>query len=105
MTLLRKLYLLLAIVGTVVPMYFFISWFLEFGFDIGGMMQAWNVNDASSGLVWDLTIAAITLNIWIIVESITRRDWLSLLVIPTIYCIGVSCALPLYLFVRSRERA
>jgi len=36
------------------------------------------------------------------VESIPRRDWLSLIVVPLGTLIGVSCALPLYLFLRSR---
>ena len=66
--------------------------------------DAWHANAATSGLVWDLTIAAITLTIWILTESIPRRDWRSLLAVPAIYCIGVSCGLPLYLFLRSRPR-
>ena len=33
------------------------------------MVQAWHVNAASSGLVWDLTIAATALSAWIIAEG------------------------------------
>ncbi|MDA0901664.1 MAG: DUF2834 domain-containing protein, partial [Proteobacteria bacterium] len=50
-----------------------------------------------------LTIAAVTLTVWILVEGIARRDWVSLLAIPAIYGIGISCGLPLYLFLRSRH--
>ena len=99
---LRMLYLALAIWGTVHPMYYFVSWFRENGFSIMGMVDAWHVNAATSGLVWDLTVAAVTLTIWIVAECIARRRWAGLLAIPTIYCIGVSCGLPLYLFLRSR---
>lgn len=102
MTPLRLVYLALAVIGSVVPMYFFVSWFMEHGWSLSAMAQAWNVNDATTGLVWDLTIAAAALTVWILAESIARRDWWALLVIPTIYGIGVSCGLPLYLFVRSR---
>ncbi|MGG7645145.1 DUF2834 domain-containing protein [Rhodovulum sp. YNF3179] len=105
MSVLRMIYLALAVVGAVVPMYFFMSWFFENGFDLGAMMRAWNVNDAARGLVWDLTIAAVALTVWIIAESWVRRDWLSLVAIPATFCIGVSCGLPLFLFLRARPVA
>lgn len=105
MTPIRMLYLALAIAGSIWPMYYFVSWFNENSWSIMAMVDAWHANDATSGLVWDLTIAAVTLTIWVIVEAISRRDWLSLLAIPATYCIGVSCGLPLYLFLRSREAA
>lgn len=98
----RIVYLLLAIWGTIHPMYYFISWFQAEGWDIMKMVDAWHVNTATSGLVWDLTIAAVALTIWILVEAIKARNWLSLLAIPATYCIGVSCGLPLYLYLRSR---
>lgn len=98
---LRFVFLGLAIWGTIHPMSHFLAWFAENGFDLGGMMKAWNVNRAASGLVWDLTISAIALTIWIIAECKARGRWLGLIAIPTIFCIGVSCGLPLYLFLRS----
>ncbi|MBF9050889.1 DUF2834 domain-containing protein [Roseobacter sp. HKCCD9010] len=104
MSILRLTYLGLAILGTVVPMYYFVTWFQENSWSIMAMVDAWHVNAATSGLVWDLTIAAVALTIWILAEAITRRDYLSLLAVPTIYCIGVSCGLPLYLYLRSRPR-
>lgn len=99
---LRLLYLALAVWGTVHPMYYFISWFRENGFTIMGMVDAWHVNAATSGLTWDLTIAAVALTVWIIAEVSVRRNWSALWAVPATYCIGVSCGLPLYLFLRSR---
>jgi len=98
----RNVYLLLAVWGTIHPMYYFIQWFQTNSWDIMAMVDAWHVNAATSGLVWDLTIAAVSLTIWILVEAIKNRNWLSLLAIPATYCIGVSCGLPLYLYLRSR---
>jgi len=102
MTPIRMIYLALAVIGSIWPMYYFVSWFNEYGWSISAMIDAWYVNDATTGLVWDLTIAAVTLTIWVITEAISRRDWLSLVAVPATYCIGVSCGLPLYLFLRSR---
>lgn len=101
MSILRMIYLALAIWGAVHPMYYFVMWFQTNGFNIMGMVDAWHVNAASSGLVWDLTIAAITLTVWIVAEVSVRRNWLALIAIPATFCIGVSCGLPLYLFLRT----
>lgn len=99
---LRWLFLALAIWGAVHPMAYFLQWFGENGFDLMAMVDAWHVNAASSGLVWDLTIAAITLTVWIVAETVSQRRWLNLIAIPATFCIGVSCGLPLYLFLRSK---
>jgi hypothetical protein len=101
MSLLRMLYLALAIWGAVHPMYYFLSWFRDNGFDLGGMVTAWHANAASSGLVWDLTIAAIALTLWVLAEVAVRRNLWALIAIPATFCIGVSCGLPLYLFLRT----
>ena len=98
---LRMIYLALAVWGTVHPMFYFVGWFNENGYDIMAMVDAWHANAAASGLVWDLTIAAVTLSLWIIAEVAVRRNWVALIAIPATFLIGVSAGLPLYLFLRS----
>ncbi len=98
----RWIYLALAVWGAIHPMFYFVSWFQENGWSLGAMIDAWYVNDATTGLTWDLTIAAVTLTLWIIAEVAVRRNWAALIAIPATYCIGVSCGLPLYLFLRAR---
>jgi hypothetical protein len=84
-------------------MAYFLQWFNENGYDLMAMVDAWHVNAASSGLVWDLTIAAVALTVWVIWESVQRRAWIGFLAIPATFCIGVSCGLPLYLFLRMKH--
>lgn len=98
----RLIFIALAIWGAIHPMYYFIQWFNENGWNIMGMVDAWHVNAASSGLVWDLTIAAIALTLFVIAECLHHRNWTGLIAIPATFCIGVSCGLPLYLALRSR---
>lgn len=100
----RYVFLALAVWGAVHPMYYFISWFQAEGWDLMKMVDAWHVNAASSGLVWDLTIAAVALTVWVMAETLRTREWLRLIAIPATFCIGVSCGLPLYLFLRSRPQ-
>ena len=102
MSLLRTLYLGLAIWGTVHPLYYFGQWFKENSVDLRGLVAAWHTNMAGTGLVWDLTIAAIALSVFVIAEVSVRRNWIALVAIPATFLIGLSCGLPLYLFLRTR---
>ena len=99
---LRMIYLALAIWGAVHPMSYFIPWLRVEGWNFRALLEAWHANAASSGLVWDLTITAIALTVWILAEVGARRNWSALIAIPATFCIGVSCGLPLYLFLRTR---
>jgi hypothetical protein len=99
----RWAFLALAVWGAVHPMWYFVAWFQDNGWSLMAMVEAWHANAATSGLVWDLTIAALALTLWVIWESVTTRRWAGLLAIPATFCIGVSCGLPLYLFLRWRR--
>lgn len=101
----RWVFAALAIWGTVHPMSYFIQWFQANSWDMMAMVDAWHANAASSGLVWDLTIAAIALTIWVIYETLQARQWMRLVAIPATFCIGVSCGLPLYIFIRMSKTA
>ncbi len=101
MTPLRLVYLGLAVWGAIHPMGYFIAWFQTNTWSIMDMVDAWHVNDATSGLVWDLTIAAVALTVFILAETLVRKNWIALLAIPATFMIGVSCGLPLYLFFRA----
>ena len=62
MTALRYGYLGLAIWGAIHPMYYFLTYMRETGTGLGGLIDAWYVNASTTGLTWDLTIAALTLD-------------------------------------------
>lgn len=100
---LRALYLALTVWGAVHPMYWFVTYMRDTGTGFAGLIDAWYVNASTTGLTWDLTIAALSLTLWIIAETWVRRNWLALIAVPATFCIGVSCGLPLYLFLRSAK--
>jgi len=102
MSALRWIYLGLSIIGSLLPMRYFWAWFSANGFDLGLMFAAWRVNDATSGLFWNVVIAAIALCVWILSETYVRKNWIALWAIPATFFIGVSSGLPLFLFLRSR---
>lgn len=102
---LRKIYLALAIWGAIHPMVWFVAYMRETGTGLAGLIRAWYVNASTTGLAWDLTIAATALTVWIVAETRVRGNWSALWAIPATLCIGLSCGLPLYLFLRTRAVA
>lgn len=99
---LRLAYLLLAVAGALLPMSYIAPWLIENGFSVGGLVTAWQQNAAATGLFWDLIISAVALTIWILAETLPRKNRLPLLAIPATLLIGVSCGLPLFLYLRIR---
>lgn len=99
---LRHLWLALALWGALHPMVHLVTWLSGNGWSLTGMVAAWHGNAATTGLTWDLLIAATVLTLWILTEVAVRRNWTALLAIPATLLIGVSCGLPLYLWFRSR---
>ncbi|MCB1367676.1 MAG: DUF2834 domain-containing protein [Rhodobacteraceae bacterium] len=102
MSVLRMIYLALAIIGAIVPMMFFVPWALEGEASLAALIAAWKANAATTGLYYDMLIAALALNVWVLAETYVRRDWWVLICLPATYLIGLSCGLPLFLFLRSR---
>ncbi len=96
-------FLALALWGAIHPMAWFLTYMAE-GNGLGDLIDAWYVNASTTGLVWDLTIAAVTLTVWILLDRDTWKDRLRLVAIPATFCIGVSCGLPLYLYFRTRRQ-
>jgi hypothetical protein len=99
----KYIFAALALWGAIHPMYWFVTYMQETGTGLGGMIDAWYVNASTTGLTWDLTIAAVAVTVWVLTEAIPRRNWLSLVAIPATFGIGVSCGLPLYLLLRRMD--
>jgi hypothetical protein len=96
------IYLALAIWGAAQPMYHLFPWLQQNGLDIAALLAAWQANIATTALFWDLAISAVALTVFVIAEVSVRRNWIALLAIPVTFLIGISCGLPLYLFLRTR---
>lgn len=101
MSALRAAYLGLAVWGAVHPMVWLVAHMRQTGTGPSGLVEAWFANAATTGLTWDLIIAAIAFTLWVLAETAVRRNWIALVAIPATFGIGLSCGLPLYLFLRT----
>ena len=98
----KVIYLLLAIVGAVIPCIFFFQHFSSQGTSLSGFIAALFVNPAASGFTADLLISSLVF--WIAMFQ-QRRQGKGPNPIPFIglnLFIGLSCALPAYLYAREK---
>ena len=100
----KTLYLVLAIVGGIIPYIFFMQHFGQFGIDLVQFTQALFVNGAAGGFTADLLISSFVF--WIAMFSRHRAGkgpgpWLFVAINLTI---GLSCALPAYLYANEKSK-
>lgn len=92
----RTAYLVLAIAGALVPMAFFAGFISDQGWSLPGFVRALFVNGAAGGFTADLLITSVVFWVAMFNRAGGPAPW------PFIglnLCIGLSCALPAYLFV------
>ena len=82
MSRLRLAYAAMALWGAIHPMAWFIAYMRDTGTGLAGLVAAWHANASTTGLTWDLTIAAAALTVWIVAETRVRHNWTALVAIP-----------------------
>jgi len=102
MSALRVAYLIFAIVGAIWPMAVLWPWLVENGPDPRALIAVWTAAAPNAALFTDIALAAAAFSLWVIAETRVRRNWPALWAIPAAWLIGLSCGLPLYLFLRTR---
>ncbi|WP_221569332.1 DUF2834 domain-containing protein [Alkalihalobacillus sp. TS-13] len=96
----KKLYLILGVIGTVFPYYFFIQFLGDNGLDLGLLMELLFANTISAFFAVDFLISCVVFLVFMFNESRKyniKEKWICLL---TLFAVGLSLALPLFLFFR-----
>lgn len=95
----KNVYLVLAIVGGILPYVFFIDFFSSEGIELTTFVGGLFANGASAGFVVDLLISSLVF--WLMMSAQDEpKPWIYILINLSI---GLSCALPLYLYLRKSE--
>ena len=92
---LKTTYLIMAILGAVIPLAFFASFFGAEGIDLMGFIQALFVNGATGGFTADLLISSFVFWMFMFSRKEGPKPWLF---IALNLSIGLSLALPAYLW-------
>ena len=99
----KNLYLVLAILGFLVPYWFFFKYLNANGLNISLLIQQLFANDISTFFAMDLIIATVVFWIFMANEAARLRIknwWLYLL---ASLVVGLSFALPIFLYFRERQ--
>ena len=100
---LKRLYLVGAVLGFVLPYAFFIPWLLDNGLNISLFVQNLFANQAAAMFTVDLLVSSFVL--WIFIFSEGRKLGMRNLWVYVVcnLLVGLSFALPLFLYVRERQ--
>ena len=97
---LKKFYLASAIIGTIIPWLFFADFLNASGIDVALFIKSLFDNGASGGFSADVLISIVVFLVWSYTDAqrnAIKRWWLVPVAIGTV---GLSLALPLYLYLR-----
>ncbi|WP_148292588.1 DUF2834 domain-containing protein [Paracoccus aminophilus] len=100
----RSFYLAAAILGTLVPWFFFGSFFALNGAAPALFVQSLFANGPAAGFSADVLISIAVFWVWSWRDAQQHRVARWWLVLPTSFCVGLSLSLPLYLYLREGER-
>jgi hypothetical protein len=99
------LYLALAIIGTVAPYAKFVPWLIEHGLNLRLFVSELFSTRIGGFFGMDVLLSAVTLIVFIRREGAHRKLRLLWMPIGATCLIGVSCGLPLFLYLRERQLA
>lgn len=96
-------YLAAAVVGTILPLSQFIPFLARFGLNLSAFFSQLFENNVSAFFGWDVIVSSVVL--WFFVFSEGRRRRMKNLWVYVLcnLIVGVSLALPLFLFFRERQ--
>jgi len=98
----KIIYLVLAIVGAIVPYLFFFQFIQAEGINIVTFVAALFANGAASGFSADLFLSSFVFWLFMLFQTKETNSQKPYIFIVLNFTIGLSCALPAYLYARER---
>ena len=99
----RWLYLSLAVLGTVLPYSQFVPWLAQHGLNIRLLFTQLFLGHVSAFFGLDAIVAALVLFVFVFHEGTGRKTGMLWLPVAATCVVGVSCGLPLFLYLRERK--
>lgn len=100
---LKHLYLILCLLGIILPYSAYLPYFMEYGFDLVDFIKQAFADPINAFLGWDLVIAALAVLVFIIAEGKKLKIKLFWLPILCMIFIGTAFGFPLFLYLREVE--
>lgn len=100
----KTIYLILAVLGTILPIWQFAGVIGEFGLNLPKAIELATANGMSSGGWLDLFISSFAFWLFLFTEGPRRRMGNLWVYVVLNLCVGLSLALPLFLYFRENEK-
>ncbi|MFB3057777.1 MAG: DUF2834 domain-containing protein [Ignavibacteriaceae bacterium] len=100
----KKLYLLLAVIGAIVPYFFFFQFFQAEGINLSAFVSALFVNGAAGGFTTDVLLSSFIFWLFMFKQVKESNGPKPYLFIVLNLAIGLSCALPAYLYAKEKAK-
>jgi len=100
----KKLYLLLAVIGAIVPYFFFFQFIQAEGVNIPAFISALFANGAAAGFSADLLLSSFIFWLFMFQQVKESNGPKPYIFIVLNLAIGLSCALPAYLYAREKTQ-
>jgi hypothetical protein len=100
---LKTVYLVLCVLGAVLPLWQFAPWLAANGPDVPLLFRQLFANRVGAFFGMDVIVSAVVLAVFVGSEGSRARVSLRWLVLPATLAVGVSLGLPLFLYLRERE--
>jgi len=100
---LKHVYLILAILGILIPYWAYFPYFMEYGFDLVDFIKQAYANPINAFLSWDLVVAAFVVLTFIIAEGKKlgmKYFWVTIL---CMIFIGTAFGFPLFMYLRENK--
>jgi hypothetical protein len=98
----KNIYLLLCVVGAVIPYSQFVPWVMDNGLPLGLLVRQLFVNRISAFFGLDVLVSSVVLLVFMRIETQRLRLRFRWLPIVGLCTVGVSLAFPLFLYLRER---
>ncbi|MGH9463283.1 MAG: DUF2834 domain-containing protein [Vicinamibacteria bacterium] len=99
----KTIYLVLAIVGAVLPYVLFVQYFASEGVSVSRFVTALFANPAAGGFTTDLLLSSLAFWLFMLHQRSREKGPSPILFIALNLLIGLSCAFPAYLYSRERR--
>ena len=96
----KKMYLLLLIIGAAVPLNYFVQFIAEYGFDLRMVFDQIHRSNILKFVASSVVLSSITFLYFVYIEAKKHKIYTWWISVIALFTVGLSLALPLFLYIR-----
>lgn len=98
--LIKKVYLVLLIIGAAIPLNYLVQFIVEYGFDLRMILNQLHTNNIVKFVASAMILTSVTFLYFMYIEAKKHQIYTWWICVIALFTVGVSLALPLFLYIR-----